>query len=59
VQVGEGVLYVDAPAERAANITAVLAAQELYLHGLKVTGRSLESFFLDVTGNSSPLTEPH
>ncbi len=57
VQIGEVVLYVDAPAERAADITAVLAARELYLHGLKVTESSLESFFLDVTGNSSSLTE--
>lgn len=46
----EGVLYVDAPAERAADLTAALAAEGLYLHGLEVAERSLESFFLDVTG---------
>jgi ABC-2 type transport system ATP-binding protein len=45
----EGVLYVDAPAERAADLTAALAAEGLYLHGLKVAERSLESFFLAVT----------
>jgi len=44
----DGVLYVDAPAERAADLTAALAAQGLYLHGLKVVERSLESFFLAV-----------
>lgn len=47
----EGVLYVDAPPERAADLTAALAAEGLYLHGLKVAERSLESFFLAVTGN--------
>ena len=45
----ESVLYVDAPAERAADLTAALAAEGLYLHGLKVAERSLESFFLAVT----------
>jgi ABC-2 type transport system ATP-binding protein len=49
----EGVLYVDAPAERAADLTAALAAEGLYLHGLKVAERSLESFFLAVTSNDS------
>lgn len=52
VQLRDGVIFVDAPAERAAELTAALAAQGLYLHGLKVTERSLESYFLDVTGNS-------
>jgi ABC-2 type transport system ATP-binding protein len=47
----EGVLYVDAPAGRAADLTAALAAQGLYLHGLRVAERSLESFFLSVTGD--------
>lgn len=47
----EGVLYVDAPPERAADLTAALAAGGLYLHGLKVAERSLESFFLAITGN--------
>jgi ABC-2 type transport system ATP-binding protein len=45
----DGVLYVDAPAERAADLNAALAAEGLYLHGLKVVERSLESFFLAVT----------
>jgi ABC-2 type transport system ATP-binding protein len=53
----DGALYVDAPADRAADITAALAAEGLYLHGLKVTERSLESFFLDVTGNSGTRSE--
>ena len=47
----DGVLYVDAPSERAADLTAALAAEGLYLHGLKIAERSLESFFLAVTGN--------
>ncbi len=51
VQLRDDVLYVDAPAERAADLTAALSAQGLYLHGLKVAERSLESYFLDVTGN--------
>jgi ABC-2 type transport system ATP-binding protein len=50
VQLRDGVVLVDAPAERAADLTAALAAQSLYLHGLKVAERSLESYFLDVTG---------
>ena len=47
----DGVLYVDAPSERAADLTAALAAEGLYLHGLKIAERSLESFFLAVAGN--------
>ena len=47
----DGVILVDAPGERAAEITAVLAHHQLYLHGLKVAERSLESYFLDVTQN--------
>jgi ABC-2 type transport system ATP-binding protein len=47
----DGLILVDAPGERAAEITAVLAHNQLYLHGLKVTERSLESYFLDVTRN--------
>ena len=50
-QLRDGVIYVDAPAERAADLTAVLAAEGLYLHGLRVMERSLESYFLDVTEN--------
>jgi ABC-2 type transport system ATP-binding protein len=50
----DGALFVDAPAERAAEITAALAAEGLYLHGLRAAERSLESFFLDVTGDLHP-----
>lgn len=49
VQLHEDVLHVDAPAERAADLTAALAAHGLYLSGLQVKDRSLESYFLDVT----------
>jgi ABC-2 type transport system ATP-binding protein len=49
VQVREDVVYVDAPAERAADLTAALAAHGLYLSGLQIQDRSLESYFLDVT----------
>jgi ABC-2 type transport system ATP-binding protein len=45
----DNVLYVDAPAERAAELTAALAAKGLYLHGLRVADRSLESYFLELT----------
>jgi ABC-2 type transport system ATP-binding protein len=47
----DGLLLVDAPAERAAELTAVLASQGLYLHGLRLRERSLESYFIEVTGN--------
>lgn len=50
-QLREGVVHVEAPAERAAELTAALAAQGLYLHGLQVRERSLESYFLDLTEN--------
>jgi ABC-2 type transport system ATP-binding protein len=50
----DGALYLDAPSERAAEITAALAAEGLYLHGLRAAERSLESFFLDVTGDLHP-----
>ena len=52
VELREDVIYVDAPGERAAELTAVLAQNNLYLHGLKVAERSLESYFLSVTGDS-------
>ncbi len=52
MQLRDGVIYVDAPAERAAELTAALAAEGLYLRGLQVRERSLESYFLDVTENS-------
>jgi ABC-2 type transport system ATP-binding protein len=51
VQVRDGVIYVDAPPGRAAELTAALAARGLYLHGLQVTECSLESYFLDITGD--------
>jgi len=51
VQLRDGTIFVDAPPERAAELTAALAAQGLYLHGLQVAERSLESYFLAVTGN--------
>ena len=54
-QLREGVIYVDAPPDRAAELTAALAARGLYLHGLQVAERSLESYFLDVTGNNGGL----
>ena len=50
-QLRDGVIYVDAPPERAAELTAALSNQGLYLRGLQVTERSLESYFLDVTGS--------
>ncbi len=49
VSLRDEVLYVAAPPERAAALTAALAARELYPHGIKIAERSLESFFLDVT----------
>lgn len=49
VSLCDEVLYVAAPSERAADLTAALAARELYPHGIRITERSLESFFLDVT----------
>ena len=48
----EDVIYVDAPAERASDLNAALAAQGLYLRGLQVAERSLESYFLDVTASN-------
>jgi ABC-2 type transport system ATP-binding protein len=48
-QLRDGVIYVDAPPDRAAELTAALAEQGLYLRGLQVAERSLESYFLDVT----------
>jgi ABC-2 type transport system ATP-binding protein len=55
VSLRDEVLYVAAPPERAADLTAALAARELYPHGIRVTERSLESFFLDVTaGHGEP-----
>lgn len=47
----DDVIYVDAPSERASELTAVLAQNKRYLHGLKVADRSLESYFLSITGD--------
>jgi ABC-2 type transport system ATP-binding protein len=47
---GGQVLLVDAPSERAADITALLASQGLYLSELRRSAVSLEQFFLDLTG---------
>lgn len=51
VELRDDVIYVDAPGERASELTAVLAQNNLYLHGLKVAERSLESYFLSITGD--------
>lgn len=51
-QLRDGVIYVDAPPDRTAELTAALADQGLYLRGLQVAERSLESYFLDVTGSN-------
>lgn len=53
VRVQEDALLVEAPAHRAADVTAALATEGLYLHRLQVVERSLESFFMDVTGEDS------
>jgi ABC-2 type transport system ATP-binding protein len=50
-QLREGVIYLDAPPDRASELNSALADQGLYLSGLKVAERSLESYFLDITGN--------
>jgi ABC-2 type transport system ATP-binding protein len=46
-------LLVHAPMDRAADITRVLAAQEIYLTGLRPQEQSLEQYFLDVTGSAA------
>jgi ABC-2 type transport system ATP-binding protein len=58
VQLRDGIIFVDAPTERAAELTAALAAQGLYLHGLQVAERSLEAYFLAVTGNDQQAGAP-
>jgi hypothetical protein len=50
VKVEGAVLLVEAPAERGRDVTAVLAAQGIYLSELRSRDVSLESFFLEVTG---------
>jgi ABC-2 type transport system ATP-binding protein len=49
---GDGLL-VAAPQERAADLTRVLAERGLYVAGLRPRERSLEQYFLDVTGEAS------
>jgi ABC-2 type transport system ATP-binding protein len=51
VLIREDVIYVDAPAERAADLNAALAGEGLFLHGLKVVAPSLEHIFLAMTGD--------
>jgi ABC-2 type transport system ATP-binding protein len=51
---GGQVLLVDAPPERASDITALLASQGLYVAELRRAAVSLEQYFLDLTGGSSP-----
>jgi ABC-2 type transport system ATP-binding protein len=47
-----GRLIVDAPQERAADISRALAEQQIYLSELRLREGSLEDFFLEVTGES-------
>ncbi|MBN1316042.1 MAG: ABC transporter ATP-binding protein [Anaerolineales bacterium] len=49
----EETVCIQAPSERASELTAALAGQNLFLHGLKLADRSLESYFLTITGNST------
>lgn len=50
---GGQVLLVDAPPERASDITALLASQGLYVAELRRSAVSLEQFFLDLTSGPS------
>ncbi len=50
---GGQVLLVDAPPERASDITALLAGQGLYVSELRRSAVSLEQYFLDLTGGVS------
>jgi ABC-2 type transport system ATP-binding protein len=45
-------LLVGLPQSRAAEVTRVLAAHNLYLSGLRAQEQSLEQYFLDVTGET-------
>ncbi|MGI8826588.1 MAG: ABC transporter ATP-binding protein [Chloroflexota bacterium] len=47
-----GRLLLDAPPECASDVTQVLAEQGLYLSGMRPQERSLEQYFLDVTGGN-------
>ena len=48
-----GALLVDAPAGRAWEITAALAASDVYVSELTPSESSLEEYFLQVTGDES------
>ncbi|MCH7837290.1 MAG: hypothetical protein IIC26_02145 [Chloroflexi bacterium] len=45
-------LVVDAPLERAADLSRALAEQQIYLSELRPREGSLEEFFLEVTGDA-------
>ncbi len=47
------VLYVDAPAERSQEITALLAERDLFIAEMYQYQASLEKFFLELTGSES------
>ena len=51
VLVSENRLLVDAPTERAADLTRTLAEAGLYINGLRLLKRTLESVFLEVVDN--------
>ena len=49
---GDGRLVVEAPRERAAELSKALAEQQIYLSELRPRDNSLEDFFLEVTGEN-------
>ena len=49
----DGRLIVEAPQERAAELSRALAEQQIYLSELRPRDSSLEEFFLEVTGESN------
>jgi ABC-2 type transport system ATP-binding protein len=53
VQRQDDLLVVDAPRERAAELSRALAEQQIYLHELRHREGTLEEFFLEVTGESN------
>ncbi|HEX8917338.1 MAG TPA: ABC transporter ATP-binding protein [Chloroflexota bacterium] len=48
---GDDILIVAAPLDRAAEVNALLARHELFASGIRPRERSLEQYFLDVTGD--------
>ena len=50
---GDGTISVEAPADRAADISRVLAGEGIWLSELRAQDGSLEEFFLDVTGEET------